>query len=284
LARATQNRAAELLALESLALLYINLSKPTDLAIAEQERLLEAARGAPRAEAGILMSLAWLYHYAGRFDDARLTLARSREMFKGFGATVEWAAGARTAAAIELLAGDPVAAERELREAHPRIEGAEQAILASVTGWLAEALYAQGRYEEALRAALDARPLTPKDDREVHVRSRSVEAKVRAHRGEAEAAERLLYDAARYLAARPPPRGPSADFWTTILLEEETLSPSLVGTLLLARSEVLQLLGKPEQAAQTAQAAHNLYRNKRAWPLAERAQRQLDQVKSRFVV
>ena len=200
-------------------------------------------------------------------------------MFERFGATVEWAAGARTAAAIELLTGDPMAAERELRDSHRRVEGADQAIVASVTAWLAEALYAQGRHDEATHAAVEARRLTPTDDREVHVRSRAVEAKVRAHRGEDKAAERLLHDAVKHLAARPPPRGPSADFWTTTLLEPETLSPTLVGTLLLARGEVLQLLGKPEQAAQACRAAHNLYRNKRAWPLAERAQRQLEHVR-----
>jgi predicted ATPase/DNA-binding SARP family transcriptional activator len=276
LARETQNRAAELLALESLALQYVNLREPTDRAIAEQERLLEAAWGAPRAEAGILMSLAWLYQYAGRLEDARATLARSRAMFQRFGVAVEWAAGARTAGAIELLAGNPAAAERQLREACHRLTGVDESILASLIGWLAEALYAQGRHDEAASAAVEARNRTPKDDREVHVRSRAVEAKVRAHRNEADAAERLLCEAAGYLTARALPPHPPPAFWTTTLPKAETLSPTLVGTLLLARGEALQLLGEANQAAAMYLAARDLYRNKNASALAERAQGLLD--------
>jgi tetratricopeptide (TPR) repeat protein len=270
LARTTHNRAAELLALESLALLHVNLREPTDRAIAKLERLLGAAHGAPRAEAGILTSLAWLYQYAGRLDDARATLGRSRDMFERFGAIGEWAAGARTAAAIDLLAGDPVAAERALLDAYDRLQQAEQAIRASIMGWLADVFYIEGRHDEAEDAAVKARELTPKDDREVHVRACAVQAKVRARGRKQGAAERLLRTAATYLVPTPPSR-PPAEFWTITLPVSGTTSPTLVGTLLLARGEVLQLLGKPEQAAEAYRAAHNLYRDKCAWPLAERA-------------
>ena len=181
LARETGNRAAELLALESRALLYVDLAEPTDVAIAEQKRLLQAARGAPRAEAGILVQLARQHAYAGRFGAARAALGRSKEMFEAFEATAECGYCAMNAGVIELLAGDPVVAEREFRGAHALLQQAgDQPLRITVAAWRAESLYARGRYAQAAQIARQARREVIEDDREVQIRTRLVEAKVSA--------------------------------------------------------------------------------------------------------
>ena len=77
-ARRSGNRAAELLAQESLARSFANLTVPTDLAIERQEQLLEAVKGEPRSEAHVLRHLALTYGFAGRFAEARSAIRRCR--------------------------------------------------------------------------------------------------------------------------------------------------------------------------------------------------------------
>jgi tetratricopeptide (TPR) repeat protein len=260
LARQATNRAAELLALEWLAVSYIDLRVPTDLAIAEQERLLRVAQGAPRAEAGILMPLAWLYGFAGRFDEARRTLARSIAMFNGFGARIEVGAGAMNAGWIELLAGDPVAAEHALRQGRDQLAAVnERGYLATLTANLAEALHQQGRYAEAAREARVAHEMSLPTVEQAW--ALAIHAKAEARRGDVEAARRLLAEADARLA------------------EDARIVPNLIqGELLLARGEVEQLAADCSAAAAAYRKAHALYTGKRAWPLVSRTKRLLDQV------
>jgi hypothetical protein len=76
--------------------------------------------------AAILAPLAWLYGYAGRFDDARRTITRSIEMYKTLGSFLEAEASTMNAGSIELLAGDPVAAEDVLRRGLDELAAADE--------------------------------------------------------------------------------------------------------------------------------------------------------------
>ena len=99
---------------------------------------------------------------------------------------------------IELLAGDAVAAERELRPACERLEEiGELGYLASAAPPLLEALYRQGRHEEAMLLSERWRPdrLTVPEDVDAQVGWRSVRAKLLAHRGSPAEAEALAREA-----------------------------------------------------------------------------------------
>jgi predicted ATPase/DNA-binding SARP family transcriptional activator len=257
-ARRSGNRAAEILAQESLARSFTYLTVPTDLAIERQEQLLEAVKGEPRSEAHVLCHLALMYGFAGRFAEARSAIRRCRAIFAESGAKLDWASSAINAGAIELMAGKPLAAERELREAYETLLAMQQiGYRATVAVLLAESLYAQGRYEEAERLVEEATAAAAEEDLIDQVSLHIIGAKLRARRGDLDAAERLAQEAKEI-----------APSW----------SDRLLGEVLLGRAEVLILVGKPDEAAEELGEAVRLYEERRAEPLAERARRQLDEL------
>jgi predicted ATPase len=257
-ARRSGNRAAELHAQESLARSFANLTLPTDLAIERQEQLLEAVKGEPRSEAHVLHHLALTYGFAGRFVEARCAIRRCRAIEAESGAKLDWASTAMDAGAIELMAGDPLAAERELREGYETLLAMQHiGYRATVALLLAESLYAQGRYEEAERLVEEAAATAIEDDLIDQVSLNIIGAKLRARRGEFDAAERLAQEAKEI-----------APSW----------SDRLLGEVLVGRAEVLILAGKPDQAAEALGEAVRLYEERRAEPLAERARTQLDEL------
>jgi hypothetical protein len=96
----------------------VDLPIPADAAVDRAGQLLQAADREPGAQAEIFVPLSLLYAYAGRFADTRAAVVRDRSMHIEFGARIEWALGGIAAGQIELIAGDPVAAERRLSEAY----------------------------------------------------------------------------------------------------------------------------------------------------------------------
>jgi hypothetical protein len=101
-------------------------------------------------EADILIPLAVIYAYVGRFADARDAIARAWSVHDRSGAKSRWAPGTGLAGHIEQIAGDPPAAGHHLQEAHKALRTiGKQGFLSTVAGMLAEALYVQGRLDEA---------------------------------------------------------------------------------------------------------------------------------------
>ena len=95
-------------------------------------------------------------------------------------------------AAIETLAGDYDAAERELRWGYETLEQmGEREPRATIAAFLAEAVYKQGRDDEAERLTEVSEELAAADDLVPQVLWRSVRAKILARRGELEQAEEL---------------------------------------------------------------------------------------------
>jgi len=133
----------------------------------------------------------------GHFDTARTLLGRARALLQEVALT-PWLAGplAQFAGWAELLAGNPVAASRELRWGYDTLhEIGELSWLSTLTGILAEALYAQGRDEEAERLAAESAESAGAHDTYSHVLADGVRARLMARRGAAAEAERLARDA-----------------------------------------------------------------------------------------
>jgi tetratricopeptide (TPR) repeat protein len=225
---------------------------PADAAIARAAQLLQIANGEPWAEADILMPLSMIYAYAGRFADAREAIARAQSVYGGPAAKVTWALGAFRAGVIELIAGDLAAAERHLREAYQTYRAmGERAYLSTVAGFLAEALYAQGRLGEAQQMTEDAQAAATTDDIDAHARWRAARAKVLARSGQFPAARTLLDEA------------------------EALVSPTswamLQAQMLMARAEVDRLAGAPGQAEASLRAALSISHDRHATALADQA-------------
>ena len=118
--------------------------------MARTEELLHDASGDTWAEADLLGSLSGLYAYLGRSADARAAIDRSQSIIAGFGAKLVLAETSVGAGLGELTLGDPVAAERYLRAGYETLQAmGERYYLAMGTVILAEALYDQGRFDEA---------------------------------------------------------------------------------------------------------------------------------------
>jgi ATP/maltotriose-dependent transcriptional regulator MalT len=179
-------------------------------------------------------------------------------MHAEFGAVLDWAANAMYAGRIELLAGDPVAAE-QLREGYDALLSLRQIGYRSTMALLlADSLYAQGRYEEeAERLVEEASATAPDDDLEDQVHLRMIGARLHARRGQMDAAERLAQEAAEIV-----PRG----------------CARLRGKVLLARAEVLILAGKGEDAAPALYEALDLFEEMRAVPLAQQSRTLLEKL------
>jgi tetratricopeptide (TPR) repeat protein len=131
----------------------------------------------------------------GRFDRARELQAAGAGAFEEFGLTLSFFVS-HTAAIVELLAGDPVAAERSLRRAYKAFEEmGYREELSGTAAVLAQALLAQRRDEEAERFAELSEELAPADELIAQVLWRGVRARCLAGRGLTEEAEVLAREA-----------------------------------------------------------------------------------------
>src|SRR5216683_2718344 len=120
---------------------------------------------------------------------------------------------------------------------------------------LAEALYAQRRFDEALHMTEETARLAPADDVEPQARYRAVKAKTLARLGQLHAAA-LLCDEA---VARARPTSKSA----------------LLAEMMLARAEVSRLAGAAAESASSLQQALQIYQQRGAVPLADRVRAML---------
>ena len=159
-ARASGNHRAELDAIAWLIPTYLNGPMPLDTAISRAEQFLDQASADPWAKAELLQVLAWLYAQAGRIADARTAISRAQAAHTRTGAKINAAVAAEIAGYIEMIAGDAAVAEQQLKQACEALRAAELAWdLPTVLPSLAEAVYAQGRLDEAEQLTEEAQAL-----------------------------------------------------------------------------------------------------------------------------
>jgi predicted ATPase/class 3 adenylate cyclase len=231
-----------------------------DHALARIEELFAGTSG-PLAESMRLAILASLEAMRGHFAEARRLARRSSSIYEELGLKL-WAAGmANVWGPIELLAGDPVAAERELRRGYEGLERlGEKSYLSTMAGHLADALCELGRYEEADRMAAVSAEAAGAGDLISQILWRTSRARVLAHAGELEAAETVARDAVDIAS-------------TTDALETR-------GDALLALAEVLRVAGRPDDAASVVREALHLYEQKGVLPAVEKARALLSEAAS----
>ena len=204
---------------------------------------IERAAGDRRLEAWGRNAQCVLEAMLGNFDKARLLREQTRATMEDLGMRLELAGAAQNFGLVELLAGDPAGAEREFRAGYERSERmGETGYLSTAAGFLAEALYTQERYDEALRYTKEGERAASPDDVMSQYLWRAVRAKVLARGGEREPADKLAREA--------------------VALADSTDHLFTRGTVHLAVAEVLRLAGREREATAEAQESLRLHEEK----------------------
>jgi class 3 adenylate cyclase/tetratricopeptide (TPR) repeat protein len=229
-------------------------------------RMRVEAAGDRSLEAFLEAIIAGLEALRGHFAEARELYSRSRATFEDLGLDVQLASLRLYAGIIELLAGDPVAAERELILGYQRFERmGERSRLSTEAAFLARAVYEQGRLDEAERYTSISETAASPDDVVSQVVWRQTRARVLADRGKLETAERLAREA--------------------VTLADKTDLLTLRGDALLALADILQKARHDSEAERFAEVALQLYEAKGDVVSAQRASalvsRHLDPARAR---
>jgi predicted ATPase/class 3 adenylate cyclase len=168
---------------------------PAVEAIRQCEAMRAEVRESPESEAAILRQLACLNAIDGRFAIARELIAVSNATYADLGLTL-YVASSEHEAVIELVAGNPAAAERSARTAYRALEEmGERAFRSTMAASLAMVILEQGRDEEAEDFAKLSAQLAASGDLLTQIRWRRVRARVLARRAEIGAAEALAREA-----------------------------------------------------------------------------------------
>jgi class 3 adenylate cyclase/tetratricopeptide (TPR) repeat protein len=169
---------------------------PVEQAVPHCEAILSQSDGDRRTEGLTMSLLARLEAMRGDFDRARALSSRARSTLEELGRSVVAASTSLDTCAVDLLAGDPAAAERDLRrDSEALSEMGETYLLSTVAAELARAVGLQGRDAEAEELTVTAEELAADDDIASQSLWRSVRAKVLARRGDLPAARRMATDA-----------------------------------------------------------------------------------------
>jgi hypothetical protein len=150
------------------------------------------------------------------------------------------------------MAGTPEAAAPSLRLGYEALDRmGERGLLSTVAGFLAQALYADGEYEEAERFSKLSEGATAVDDVFSHMLWRSSRAKLLARQGDLQRAETLAREAVRISES------------TDLLITRADMLVDL--------AHVLSLADRPPEAAAALVEAAQLYEQKGSAPALERA-------------
>ena len=200
---------------------------------------------------GILLAM------QGRIEEARRVVSEGRADAEALGNLSLAARYRMDAGEAERFAGNPEAAERELRLGRDLfLQLGQKAVLETLSAYLAKVLCDLGRFEEAPPFVDESRELAASNDATAQMAWRIALARVTAHRGDAVEAERLAEEA--------------------VAIGRQTDGLSDLGDALVALAEVGSLSGRPEDEATALREAIDLYERKGILMSAARARARLD--------
>ncbi len=196
----------------------------------------------PESEAAILRHLGNLYAMTGQYDLARQLLATSNAAYADLGLTLN-SATSQSEALVELLAGNPAAAEESLRKGYRALEEmGERAFLPTTAAFLARSLLEQGRDKEAEEYTNVSAKLAARGDLLSQILWRSIRARLLSRRGQMQEAEALAREA--------------------VALAQATDFVNYKADALLDLAQVLKASGRIDEAVTTASNALHFYQLK----------------------
>jgi class 3 adenylate cyclase len=197
----------------------------------------------PAARSLILQKRARMEASAGGVEAGRASYEAARSIALEYGLRLRRGTQAQDGAVVYLAAGELETAERELREGIEILASlGETGFRSTNIGVLAETLLAQGRLDEAVAAAEEARAIAQPDDFEPNVHGLAVLARVAARRGEAERGLELARQA--------------------VALAEPTEYIETRADAQFALAEVARAANRPDEEASAAANAVELYERK----------------------
>ncbi|MGO9179120.1 MAG: adenylate/guanylate cyclase domain-containing protein [Candidatus Limnocylindrales bacterium] len=242
-ARLAEDRLIETRSRSSLAMCALLGQTPVPQAIERCEELLVQAEGDRKSESLILAVLAHLEAMRGETGRARDLYRRSRATLEELGVKLLAALTSLDSGWVEMIAGDPVAAERELRGDYETLNAmGERMYISTTSASLSEALYRQGRYDEAEAMTTFSQEIAAPDDVSTQFLWRHVRAKVLARRGDCDEAVTLATESVRVI-------GESDD------IESQ-------GNALMSLAEVFCLCGRRREATDAAEQARERFQRK----------------------
>jgi class 3 adenylate cyclase/tetratricopeptide (TPR) repeat protein len=211
---------------------------PVPLGIARAERIIDEYPANRGVEAYMCHALAHLRARIGLFDAAREAAERYRDFLHDTGQVISYWRGAEVLFDIEMLAGDTETASAVAEEAYARLIEREDR-WPYLCAFLAQARCASGRFAEAAEVAEIAASSAIAVERALGL---GVLARVRARQGDAATAEELIREAVEIVEG------------TDFLFDR--------GTVQLDLGEVMELLGRGEEARAARERALEMFEQK----------------------
>ncbi len=233
-------------------------SLPVDEGLRSCDELLPLHRGTS-VEPVVRLARSLYLSFDGAHDEARAEMERARQLYLEYGNELLAAASSLGHAYQEIRAGRPEDAERIAREGAERLKQfGDQGFYSTTIGMVAEAIYAQGRYDEAEEWAQAVAEVAMDNDYEPQISWRSVRGRVLARRGEFDEAKALAREAAEIASA--------------------TDAYADIGDAYSDLAEVLELAGERSEARGALERALAAYGRKGASWDVDRMRRRMDEL------
>ena len=242
-AKRAGSRRQEADCLRWLALVISEGPTPADEGLRRLESILTQGGGDRRVEAAVTAKRGELEAMRGRFEPARKLITQAKSISRELGDQVALVGVLRDSGYVETLAAEPTRAEAELRDGYEILDRiGDVGHLSSFAPDLGDAVYEQGRYDEAFLLSEIAERITIAGDVDAEVRWRQLRGKALARRGRHEEAEAVAMEAVR--------------------LATKTDYLDLHAHALVGLAEILRLASREPDAAAALRKALDLHRRK----------------------